>query len=131
MMQLNWVCVTCIIIIHGWRGCEFTTDAPFNYQFNHSLYITSFLPQSTICPHVVIILTNDAPRVHMHVHVTIRLCMFLSCCLGDWHIAYLLLYSPLRLEKLKDEGEGQGTAEAVEPMDTTQTSAGDDKPASS
>ena len=59
--------------------------------------------------------------------------MFLSCCLGDWHIAYLLLYSPLGLEKLKDEGEGQGTAEAEagEPMDTTQTSASDDKPASS
>ena len=57
------------------------------------------------------------------------------CCLGDWHIAYLLLYSPLRLEKLKEEEEPEGasektTAAAEEPMDTTQ-SAGNDKPASS
>ena len=60
------------------------------------------------------------------------------CWLGDWHIAYLLLYSPLRLEKLKEEGEGgggqpQGAGEkttAEEPMDTSQAASGD-KPASS
>lgn len=57
-----------------------------------------------------------------HAHVSL-------CCLGDWHIAYLLLYSPLRLEKLKEE-EGEGAGEKTEPMDTTQA-ASDDKPASS
>ena len=69
----------------------------------------------------------------------LRSCMHVSlCCLGDWHIAYLLLYSPLRLEKLKEEeggGQPEGanektTAAAEEPMDTTQ-SASDDKSVSS
>ena len=49
------------------------------------------------------------------------------CCLGDWHIAYLLLYSPLRLEKLKEEVTA---AKEEEPMDTSQSTS-DGKPASS
>ena len=51
---------------------------------------------------------------------------------GDWHIAYLLLYSPLRLEKLKEEEEDPSSKPPVveeEPMDTAQST--DDKPTSS
>ena len=40
---------------------------------------------------------------------------------GDWHIAYLLLYSPLRLEKIKEEAEPEKQAgEEQEVMDTEQ-----------
>lgn len=93
---------------------------------------------------------NDALCVDMTMPCTYmiiimsRSCVFALCCLGDWHIAYLLLYSPLRLEKLKEvEGEGGGepqgaagesektTAAATEePMDTMQSASGD-KPTSS
>ena len=50
-----------------------------------------------------------------------------SCLAGDWHIAYLLLYSPLRLEKIKEEGESEKPAEE-EAMETQQST---DKPTSS
>ena len=48
---------------------------------------------------------------------------------GDWHIAYLLLYSPLRLEKIREEEESEKpTEEEQEAMETQQST---DKPSSS
>ena len=86
---------------------------PLSYQCNHNLSFAKTL-------------TNSDDNMH------VKIVSF--CCLGDWHIAYLLLYSPLRLEKFKEEEQPEGageksTATVEEPMDTTQ-SAGDDKPAS-
>ena len=39
---------------------------------------------------------------------------------GDWHVAYILLYGPRRLEKMKEEEEEDAIAPEIDvPMETT------------
>ena len=42
---------------------------------------------------------------------------------GDWHVAYILLYAPRRLEKMKEEKEDDATATNTDVyMETTASS---------
>ena len=47
---------------------------------------------------------------------------------GDWHVAYILLYAPRRLENMKEKGEEEDDATPPEIDVYMETTASSDQP---